>query len=890
MAAAEVVFGRAYNNTNYGMVLYVASHAFQADGVAQNTAVGRIYGNLILGTGLERKPKMTMFVPPSVRGGTTANVSAAISGHGAPFTIQWSSSAGGTFSDPTATNTTFTAPPQSGTTIIRASVVDSCGRKVFSAQAVNITAEAGPGLFKTASWTNAPSVVSPGEQIDYQIKMDNYTNLTYLTGARMTDALPPNTSYLPGSASPPLSSGPDPLVWNLGTNVADIPGVVSASVTNTFSATTNTFDAYISNEHKDRNYGGSTNLIVSGDSGHEKRTLVRFDLTSIPTNATIASAGLTLTKIGGTAAAARNVSVHRLSTNWTENTLNDANGDVNWKQRTNGINWKAQGGDFVSAGEATNSVGTANGPYTWDVTSAIALARSAPGPTTTNGFLFRYNMSKLLNDTVIFGSSENVAGNGPKLVVIYSAGIGTTTRITVDPYKLIGSQNSLPTVDVLMQVTVFANPTNLTVTPPANLTVVSSAGATAVKQAAYPSPASAVVPAGGGTVTFTYRYDITGLGAAPGSLSFTGKPANAGGATYALATSNTILTVPTLNYSVLVNAPLPPLVQQIPNTATFSDAVSFQPGINDVTSPEVDVPVNNTNPDIGIAKAATSIVNLGDGRHSVTFDFAVTNLGSVSLKNVQVVDNLNASFAGRPLSGLVVTTSTNLTANPAYNGISNTNLLIGTNTFAVGEGGRITLTVIVMPGATLSYSNQALASATDISGTITDTDLSDNGTEPDPNHDGDPSSAGEDDPTPVLFIENPGIGVTKSLASSVKNLDGTFTLTYSILVENMGDVNLSNVQVADSLAPTFPAPATFTVNSFTSSQFLMNGAYNGNTVTNLLAPSQTLAVGAQGTINLTVTVTKNGGLTVNFTNQATGSAVSPASQIVSASATVLAIL
>jgi len=49
------------------------------------------------------------------------------------------------------------------------------------------------------------------------------------------------------------------------------------------------------------------------------------------------------------------------------------------------------------------------------------------------------------------------------------------------------------------------------------------------------------------------------------------------------------------------------------------------------------------------------MVNLGDGRFTVSFDLAVTNLGSVNVKNVQVADNLNATFAGRPLSGLTVT-------------------------------------------------------------------------------------------------------------------------------------------------------------------------------------------------------------------------------------------
>ena len=42
------------------------------------------------------------------------------------------------------------------------------------------------------------------------------------------------------------------------------------------------------------------------------------------------------------------------------------------------------------------------------------------------------------------------------------------------------------------------------------------------------------------------------------------------------------------------------------------------------------------------------------------------------LSNVQVGDNLNAAFAGHALSALSVTATPNLTANPSYNGVSNT--------------------------------------------------------------------------------------------------------------------------------------------------------------------------------------------------------------------------
>ena len=159
--------------------------------------------------------------------------------------------------------------------------------------------------------------------------------------------------------------------------------------------------------------------------------------------------------------------------------MNDANGEANWNKRTASLNWTNAGGDFADAGESTNVVTTANGTYSWDVSAATASAVATPGAATTNGFLLRYNIATLPNDDVIFGSSEGAATNAPKLVVTYRVGIGTFTRLTVSPYKLIGSQSSLPTVDVTMQVTTAGNPTNLTVTPPANLTVIATAGATA---------------------------------------------------------------------------------------------------------------------------------------------------------------------------------------------------------------------------------------------------------------------------------------------------------------------------------------------------------------------------------------------------------------------------
>src|SRR6185503_3096567 len=118
--------------------------------------------------------------------------------------------------------------------------------------------------------------------------------------------------------------------------------------------------------------------------------------------------------------------------------------------------------------------------------------------------------------------------------------------------------------------------------------------------------------------------------------------------------------------------------------ATFSDDKSFVLGLNEVISPEVIVPINNTAPDIGVAKRVSSILNLADGRYTVSFDFAVTNLGSVTLANVQIGDNLANAFAGHAVSALSLTATPNLTVNPSYDGVSNTYLLAGTDRFLAG--------------------------------------------------------------------------------------------------------------------------------------------------------------------------------------------------------------
>jgi uncharacterized repeat protein (TIGR01451 family) len=133
----------------------------------------------------------------------------------------------------------------------------------------------------------------------------------------------------------------------------------------------------------------------------------------------------------------------------------------------------------------------------------------------------------------------------------------------------------------------------------------------------------------------------------------------------------------------------------------------------------------------------------------------------------------------------------------------------------------------------------------------------------------------EDHPAPV-GAEDPRIGAAKQLVS-VEREDGTlYRVVFEIRVENLGNVPLSNVQATDDLAAAFAGATSFHVLSVTSPTLATNAAYNGAGDTALLAAGNTLAVGASGTITLTVQV-DSGGRQGPYSNQVTATGTSPAS-------------
>lgn len=395
-------------------------------------------------------------------------------------------------------------------------------------------------------------------------------------------------------------------------------------------------------------------------------------------------------------------------------------------------------------------------------------------------------------------------------------------------------------------------------------------------------------------VTFTDLLPSDGRTFVVGTLNspFVGTP-NAFGGTQTLQITGLTIPARTVgDITVQVQIPLTANPGTIFNQARLGPVPSnsndpnllsdFPPtGLNPDQTPLQVTPAPPT-PIIGLAKRVASSVNLGNGVFRVTYELVVSNQGNVDLNNVQVTEDLTTTFAQAASftipANSVSSPSGNLAPNPNYNGRTDTNLLAGTDTLVVGQSKTIQFIVDVTPGANLGpYNNQAVASGTDPNGT-TVTDPSQNGTNPDPDGDGNPGN--NNDPTPLSFAENPVLGVAKSVASVVDAGNGNSTVTYSIRAQNLGDVPLNNLQLTENLVTTFGS-VPFTVNRVSAPQgnLTPNPNYNGRTDLNLLAGTDTLALGETKILELVVTITPPNERRT-FTNQVEGTATSPTGQTV----------
>ncbi|WP_129713783.1 gliding motility-associated C-terminal domain-containing protein [Pedobacter sp. SYP-B3415] len=280
-----------------------------------------------------------------------------------------------------------------------------------------------------------------------------------------------------------------------------------------------------------------------------------------------------------------------------------------------------------------------------------------------------------------------------------------------------------------------------------------------------------------------------------------------------------------------------------------SSTNSATPSPNNTPSP-TPVQLVAPSPKIGVTKVLQTLNYNPDGSYTGRFLFTLTNYGNIALQTVSLRDDLAATFAGSTftVTGKAVMAGSGLTINNAYNGTTDTELLGTASTLAIGSSGQVTLDFRITPSVYRTYQNTAIASGRGAPGSAPVTATSANSATPAPDL---PAS-----PTPVPLPAPPAkIGLTKTLTSSVKNLNGSYTIRYLFTVGNYGQAPLKNVSVTDDLATVFSG-ANFTVVSKTANGTLtVNNNFDGNASKDLLNPASTLAIGATAQINLELNVT-----------------------------------
>lgn len=287
---------------------------------------------------------------------------------------------------------------------------------------------------------------------------------------------------------------------------------------------------------------------------------------------------------------------------------------------------------------------------------------------------------------------------------------------------------------------------------------------------------------------------------------------------------------------------------------------------------------NPTNFNVGFTQIGAA-KNASVSGNQVTFDFYIENLGTTGLTNVTMSEDLDSIFGAGNYSIVSgpdrISAPRALEANPGFDGSTDTALVIpGSVGLGVTEQFRLVVDVLTLVdnGSGLGvYTNQVTA-VSDFS-----SDLSDNGMDPDPNGDGNPSQPGEDDPTTFAIVVNPVIGAAKTAAVNGR------MVTVNAYFEALGNVDLSNLSFVDDLDAVFGA-GNYAVLATPSliddpGTLVLNTGYDGSAGnSDLLAPGSTLAIGdtAQIRFNLMVTnVTDQGFGTGIYQNQISVSGEAP---------------
>ncbi len=217
-------------------------------------------------------------------------------------------------------------------------------------------------------------------------------------------------------------------------DTAVYPVYVDDSFTDGYGGGATTYkDTWIVSTAANNNGGLNTNIVVGGTSVW--RSLIQFDVSSIPGGATLSSATMSLYCVSEAGGTDETVNAHRALVEWFEGNQNDGvpaggeNASVwNYRNYNGSVAWGAAGGqsgtDYTASATDSTTITAASAWYDWDV---LADASAWYAGTATNYGLFCIGSLADGTQRKRFASSDYTtdASLRPKLVVVYTSGAAT---------------------------------------------------------------------------------------------------------------------------------------------------------------------------------------------------------------------------------------------------------------------------------------------------------------------------------------------------------------------------------------------------------------------------------------------------------------------------------
>jgi len=168
------------------------------------------------------------------------------------------------------------------------------------------------------------------------------------------------------------------------------------------------------------------------------RFLMQFDLTGIPSSATVTDATLELNNYYRSAAAQHTMTLYRVLRDWDEGAQNNAEGDCCWNNAKTGVAWATAGcGNTISDRESD-----ALASHAWTTTGVISVSLS---PSKVQewiaGSLPNYGFLAVITSggRYFYSSDHPTASYRPKLTVTYTEGGGATQHDVAYTYSGVGS-------------------------------------------------------------------------------------------------------------------------------------------------------------------------------------------------------------------------------------------------------------------------------------------------------------------------------------------------------------------------------------------------------------------------------------------------------------------